>query len=78
MRPGTGPARRTAALAVGAVLLLSGCGSDDPAPSEAVPALARHLDAVDTAVASGRYDDARTALQSLVAAAAQAEVDGRV
>jgi len=56
---------------------LTGC-SDDSAPAESAPELANRLDKVDAAIAGEDYPAARTAVESLVAAAARAQVAGKV
>ena len=59
------------------VLALTGCGDDAP-PSESAPALADRLDDVDTAIEAGKLDEARQAVEDLVADTAQAEVEGDI
>lgn len=59
------------------LVALAGCGEDTP-PAEKVPALADRLDGVDRAIAAGDPDDARDALDALVAEAARAEVRGEI
>jgi hypothetical protein len=67
-----------ACVAVSAALLaFTACGEDVP-PGERVPDLARQLDRVDAAIESGRYEEARSAVEDLVNTTAQAEVGGEV
>jgi len=72
--------RRTAA----AVLVLTlapalvACGGDEAVPSEQVPALGKHLEAVDEAIGAGDHAEARAAVKELVAEAARAQVDGEL
>ena len=64
------------AAGVAVVALSAGACGDDTAPVDAVPALGRQLDAVDAALVDRDYERARTAIEELVASAAQAEVAG--
>ena len=72
--------RRLAAAALVLALspVLVSCGGDEPAPSEQVPALGKHLDEVDAAVGAGDHAAARAAVKELVAEAARAQVDGEL
>ncbi|WP_322937947.1 FIMAH domain-containing protein [Nocardioides bizhenqiangii] len=68
---------RWRAAVVAAVVLLAPTGcADDPPPSESVPALEQHLDEVDAAIEAGEPDEARRAVEDLIAEAAQARVEG--
>ncbi len=58
-----------------ALLVLTGCGSEDP-PSSAVPALSTRLDDIDTAIVDGRYAVARDELAALGEDTAAAVEDG--
>lgn len=72
--------RRTAASALVLALapVMVSCGGDETAPSEQVPALAKHLEQVDAAIESGDHAAARAAVKELVAEAARAQVDGEL
>ena len=69
--------RRSARLGAGVavLVLLAGCGGSS-APSDAVPALGTSLERVDDAIVEGRYDDARSELDELVANTTAARDDG--
>lgn len=70
--------RRTTRLAAAgtvALLVLTGCGSEDPA-SSAVPALSTRLDEIDSAIVDGRYAVARDELAALGEDTAAAVEDG--
>lgn len=71
-RPWGGPALVTASF-----VLLVGCGGSS-APSDDVPALGDALDRVDDAIVAGRYDDARSALDELVATATAGREEGEL
>jgi len=66
---------RLAAAGVATLVLLAGCGSDEP-PSSAVPELATRLGAIDGALANGRFAVARDELGSLGQDTAAALEDG--
>ncbi|GEP39781.1 hypothetical protein NPS01_34440 [Nocardioides psychrotolerans] len=55
---------RLAAAGTAALLVLTGCGSEDT-PSSAVPALSTRLVDIDSAIVDGRYAVARDELESL-------------
>ena len=58
-------------------VLLAGCGGSS-APSDDVPALGDALDQVDEAIVAGQYDDARSALDELVATATAGREGGEL
>ena len=60
---------------VAALALVTGCGGSS-APSDAVPALGTSLERVDDAIVEGRYDEARSELDELVATTNAAREDG--
>lgn len=68
--------RYLAGLVLG-LAVLTGC-SEDPAPADDVPALAERLDRAEQAIADGDYGRARTSLDALAAATAQARVANRI
>jgi hypothetical protein len=55
----------------------TGC-ADEATPGESVPALVKDLDRVDASVEKGDFGEARTAVEELIAEAAQARVDGEI
>jgi hypothetical protein len=61
--------------AVLALALLGGCGGST-APADDVPALSAALERVDDAIVEGRYDDARKAVDELVATTTDAREGG--
>lgn len=63
--------------AASVIALVTGCSEDAP-PAESAPALARHLDRVDDAIADGDAAEARAAVDDLVATTAQAELRGDI
>ena len=72
-----GPRLRVCLVVMTSLFALTACGEQAP-PGERVPALARQVDRVDAAIESGRYADARSAIDDLVTATAQAEVGGEL
>lgn len=66
---------RLAAAGIAALLVLTGCGSEDT-PSSAVPALSTRLVDIDSAIVDGRYAVARDELESLGEDTAAAVEDG--
>jgi serine-type D-Ala-D-Ala carboxypeptidase (penicillin-binding protein 5/6) len=62
-------------LTAGVLALMAGCG-ESSAPSDDVPALGESLGRVDDAIVEGRYDDARSELDELVATTTSAQEDG--
>lgn len=69
-----GRRHRWLGLGVAALALLTSCGASGPVDD--VPALGTSLERVDEAVVEGRYDDARTELEELVATTTSAQQDG--
>ncbi len=67
----------TAALLVGS-LALTGCGEDASSAAEDAPQLATQLESVDTAIAVGRYGDARSELEDLVKLTLDAGEEGKL
>lgn len=68
---------RHAAAGAAALALLAGCGGET-GPQEAVPELGTHLEAVDTAVVEGSWEQARSELEALIARADAAEEAGDI
>lgn len=67
------------ALLVALALALTGCARADSAPpAEQVPALAAMLDQVESAVADGRFVEARRQIDALVEETVQAVEDGEL
>lgn len=66
-----------AGVVASSLVLTAGCAGSS-APSDEVPALGAALDRVDDAIVAGQYDDARGALDDLVATATTAREEGEL
>lgn len=63
-------------IALAAVLLLGGCGEQEPTPATAVPALVTQLKSIDGLIADSHWGQARVALRALIARTEEARTAG--